>query len=80
MIDWSVELWDLPTGRRITGSHSLVAALAATLLVFAGAWLDRRRARRLGADNNATNSDSPRGVSGKESPAEQDRGRTEQAR
>ncbi len=63
MIDWSVELWDLPSGRRIAGSHPLVAALAATLLVFAGAWLDRRRARRVGADDDATNSDPPQALS-----------------
>jgi WD40 repeat protein len=56
MVDWSVELWDVPAGRRIAGSHSLVLALAATLLVFAGAWLDRRRARRVGADDQPATS------------------------
>ncbi len=58
MIDWSVELWDLPTSRRIAGSHPLAAALVATLLMFTGAWLDRRRGRRAEADDEPATSHS----------------------
>ena len=46
MIDWSVELWDVPAGWRIGGTSSLAAALAAAILVLVGAWFDWRRSRR----------------------------------
>jgi len=46
MIDWSVELWDVPAGWPSGGFDSLVYALTAASLVLAGAWLDRRRALR----------------------------------
>jgi WD40 repeat protein len=46
MIDWTVELWDIPTGRQIRGAHAWAAALAAVSLVLAGAGFDRWRARR----------------------------------
>jgi hypothetical protein len=46
-IDWHVELWDVPAGWWSGWPSWLAAALAAAGLVLAGAWLDRRRARRL---------------------------------
>jgi WD40 repeat protein len=47
MIDWNVELWDIPTGRRIRRAYAWAAALAAAALVLAGAGFDRWRGRRL---------------------------------
>jgi hypothetical protein len=44
--DWHVELWGVPAGWWSGGLSSLAAAMAAAGLVLAGAWLDRRRARR----------------------------------
>ena len=43
MVDWSVELWDLPDGRLICGISSLAIVLGAAPVVLLGAWLDRRR-------------------------------------
>ncbi len=44
MIDWSVELWDVPANWPSGGIGSLMYALTAIILVLAGAWLDRRKA------------------------------------
>jgi WD40 repeat protein len=54
MIDWSVELWDVPTGPPGARMSRLEAACAAAflVLVLVGAWADRRRARR-GAHQDA---------------------------
>jgi WD40 repeat protein len=46
MIDWNVEVWDIPTGRQIRRRYAWAAALAAVSLVLAGAGFDRWRARR----------------------------------
>jgi WD40 repeat protein len=46
MINWNVELWDIPAGRQIRGAYAWAAALAASCLVLAGAGLDRWRGRR----------------------------------
>jgi WD40 repeat protein len=49
MINWSVELWDIPAGLLSSGMDSLAPALLAASLVFAGAWLDRRRGLAVGS-------------------------------
>jgi WD40 repeat protein len=46
MIDWSVELWDIPTDWPRGGIYELAPALSAASLVLAGVWIDRRRGRR----------------------------------
>ena len=52
MIDWNVELWDIPTGRQIRGRYAWAAALAAVSLVLVGAGFDRWRARRRAAEES----------------------------
>jgi len=46
MIDWSVDLWEVPTDKPRGGSSAPTAALAAASLVLVGAWIDRRRRLR----------------------------------
>jgi WD40 repeat protein len=46
MIDWSVELWDVPADRPGGAIGPPAAALTAVSLVLVAAWLDRRRALR----------------------------------
>jgi len=46
MIDWLVELWDIPTEWPLGGIAELAPALIAACLVLTGAWIDRRRGRR----------------------------------
>ena len=46
MIDWSVELWDVPAGWPSGEIDSPAAVLTAASLVLVGAWLVRRRALR----------------------------------
>lgn len=46
MIDWSVELWDIPTDWPPGEIYALASALITASLVLAGVWIDRRRGRR----------------------------------